>query len=106
MPRRRHGTLYAVLALRLTKARDKKGLSQTEVADRLGYEQSTISSIEGGGRRVDYFELQELANLYGESVEDLTRAPTPAEEDEADTRIRRPGPKPKPREGRGRRRKR
>ena len=60
-----------ILGRRLRSAREEAGLSQREVAERLGYRQSMISNGETANRRIDVFELQELADLYGVTLEEL-----------------------------------
>ena len=53
-----------VLAERLRTARDMAGLSQGQVAKRLGIHRPSVSEIEAGRRRVSAEELTELADLY------------------------------------------
>ena len=55
---------YQGLLERLRKARFEAGLTQEEVAERLGRNQSFVSRSETGERRVDIVELQALANVY------------------------------------------
>ena len=49
----------------LVRARREAGLTQTELAQRLGVHQSYVARIEGGGRRVDAIELIVLARALG-----------------------------------------
>lgn len=49
---------YAVLLRELIKVRSEAGFSQTEVANSLGFTQSTWSKIETGERRLDVIELR------------------------------------------------
>jgi len=49
---------------RLRQARKEAGLTQVEVAARLGKPQSFVSKCESGERRVDVVELQIFAGLY------------------------------------------
>ncbi len=49
---------------RLREARQAAGLTQVEVAAKLGRPQSYVSKCESGERRVDVVELQEFAELY------------------------------------------
>jgi transcriptional regulator with XRE-family HTH domain len=58
---RRHEALRAFLVERRTNA----GLTQTEVATRLGEWQSFIARIESGQRRIDVVELLDLAMAIG-----------------------------------------
>jgi len=54
-----------VLADRLREAREAAGLSQEDVAQKLGLLRPAISQIENGHRRVEALELARLAKLYG-----------------------------------------
>ncbi|MBY0473110.1 helix-turn-helix transcriptional regulator [Patescibacteria group bacterium] len=63
-----HSNEYKVVLLRLKKARMEAGLTQVQVADKLGHHQSYISKIESGERRVDVVELNRIAKLYGKKV--------------------------------------
>ncbi|QEE41644.1 MULTISPECIES: helix-turn-helix transcriptional regulator [unclassified Methylobacterium] len=60
-------------------AREAAGLTQAEVASRLGRHQPFVSNIESGERRVDLIELLDLAAIVGldlhHVVEELTRVP-------------------------------
>jgi transcriptional regulator with XRE-family HTH domain len=49
---------------RLKAARRRAGLTQAEVAQRLGRPQSFVSKCESGERRVDVIELAAFARLY------------------------------------------
>lgn len=46
----------------LVEARERSGLTQTELASRLGRYQSVVAAIEGGGRRVDLVEFLDIAD--------------------------------------------
>lgn len=63
-----HTNEYKVFVQRLKKARMEAGLTQVEVADKLGRPQSHISNVESGQQRVDVVELKRFAKLYGKSV--------------------------------------
>ena len=54
---------------RLKQARLDAGLTQTEVAEKLGSSQSWVSKIELGELRVEAIWLNRLAKLYGKKVE-------------------------------------
>ncbi|WP_328453616.1 MULTISPECIES: helix-turn-helix domain-containing protein [unclassified Amycolatopsis] len=56
------------LAARLRGCRERLGLTQRAVADRLGVPRSAISGIEAGTRKVDSLELKALAGLYRRPV--------------------------------------
>ncbi len=58
---------------RLRRARKHAGLSQIEVAQRLGCRQTFISKMECGGRRIDVAELLLLLRVYGVEPGDFLR---------------------------------
>ena len=62
---------YKTILRRLKKARKKSGLTQTEIAKKLGKPQSFISKIENGERRLDIIELKKIAKLYKLDVKDI-----------------------------------
>ena len=49
-------------------ARKEAGLTQTDVADLLGKQQSFVSKCESGERRVDVVELNEFARIYNKPI--------------------------------------
>lgn len=49
----------------LTEARENAGMTQTELAEKLGEYQSFVARLESGQRRVDVVELIELAEVLG-----------------------------------------
>ena len=59
---------YKKFLARLVQARRDAGLTQVEVAKRLGKAHSFLSKCELGERRVDFVELQQLAKIYGKDV--------------------------------------
>lgn len=64
----------------LKAVREKKRVSQQEVADYLGITRQAYSHYEVGRRKPDYETLLKLAEFYGVSVLDLLEAeksPTP-----------------------------
>jgi transcriptional regulator with XRE-family HTH domain len=61
-------TEYRALVVKLKDARMKQGLTQSEVAKRLGIGQSFISKIESGQYRLDILQLQEFAKLYNKPL--------------------------------------
>lgn len=71
------------LAARLRQARDAAGLTQEDVAKRLGLPRSSVAQIELGNRDVSSLELDHLAQLYGRSFDELLAA----ELDPADTLV-------------------
>lgn len=67
------GSNMVDLAARLRVARTAGGLTQGQAADKLGLSRTTLVAIEQGERQVRPAELIALANLYGTSVNALTR---------------------------------
>ena len=59
---------YKNFLARLIDARKQAGLTQVEVAKRLGRAHSFISKCELGERRVDFVELQQLAKIYNKDL--------------------------------------
>ena len=55
---------YDGFLARLISAREEAGLTQRDVAERLGMFHSWISKTESGDRRLDVMELILLADLY------------------------------------------
>jgi len=63
-----HTNERTVFVGKLRKARVEAGLTQTEVAEKLGCSQSWVSKVELGELRVEAIWLNRLAKLYGKSV--------------------------------------
>lgn len=63
-----HTNERAIFVGRLRKARTEAGLTQAEVAKKLGATQSWVSKIELGELRVDAIWLNRLAKLYRKDV--------------------------------------
>jgi Zn-dependent peptidase ImmA (M78 family)/transcriptional regulator with XRE-family HTH domain len=68
------------LGARIGRARERLGLSQAELAERVDLSQSAVSRIESGGRGVDSLELAAIADALDVSVLDLLEAEPLAEE--------------------------
>jgi transcriptional regulator with XRE-family HTH domain len=49
-------------------ARRWGGLTQVQVAERLGVRQTVVSKMELGERRIDPIELERFAEVYGREV--------------------------------------
>lgn len=56
---------HAALTQALIAARKDSGLTQQELAERLGRSQSFVAKIELGERRVEVVELVEIARILG-----------------------------------------
>lgn len=65
MPKTIFGGGHPHLVAVLTEARRKSGLTQAELARRVGKDQTFISIIERGQRRVDVLEFIALAQAMG-----------------------------------------
>ena len=59
-----HTKEYAIFVERLKAARLEAGLTQAQVAKKLGRPQSHISNVESGQQRVDVVELKRFAAMY------------------------------------------
>ncbi len=60
---------YRLFRERLKRARDDAGLTQVQVAAKVGKPQTWISKCELGERRVDFVELEDFAAAYGKAIE-------------------------------------
>jgi transcriptional regulator with XRE-family HTH domain len=58
---KRHRALVDLIA----KRRESSGITQTELARRLGEYQSFVARLESGQRRIDVIEFLELADALG-----------------------------------------
>ena len=65
MPKSAFTDAHRILVSALAQARRDRGLQQVELAARLGKDQSYISNIERGQRRVDVVEFYALARAIG-----------------------------------------
>jgi transcriptional regulator with XRE-family HTH domain len=61
------------LQLLLRQMRAEAGLTQTEIAQRLGQPQSFVSKYESGERRLDVLELRQVCAVVGVSLADFVR---------------------------------
>ena len=65
MEKSQHSQQYGRLLHALRQARKDAGLTQLDVARRLGTYASYVSKCESGERRIDVVELAEFCRLYG-----------------------------------------
>jgi len=65
---REYQQAYREFRDRLKRARTEAGLTQCEVCTKMGKSSSFISKCELGERRLDYVELQKLAQIYRKPV--------------------------------------
>jgi transcriptional regulator with XRE-family HTH domain len=66
-----HDERYVQLIARLRAARKKARLKQSDVAERLGLDQASISKIETCERRIDILELIDYCRAVGTKVSDV-----------------------------------
>lgn len=59
---------YAVLLSLLRSLREESGVTQSELAKKLGVTQSTYSKLERGERRLDVIQLRTIGKLIGVSL--------------------------------------
>jgi transcriptional regulator with XRE-family HTH domain len=62
---------YAVLLALLREARRAAGLSQVQLAERLGQSQSFVSKAEKGDRRLDLIQLRTICQALGTTLPDF-----------------------------------
>jgi transcriptional regulator with XRE-family HTH domain len=72
--RMKWGEQYAEFRELLIRARHDAGLTQREVAERMGRSQSFVAKSESGERRVDVIELLEFARVYGRQLQSFIPA--------------------------------
>lgn len=65
MQKTQHSRKYQRLLKTLRRARKQAGLTQLDVADKLGTYASYVSKCESGERRIDVVELADFCRLYG-----------------------------------------
>ena len=63
-----HTKEYAYFVGLLRKARLEAGLTQVQIAKKLGRPQSHISNVESGQQRVDVVELKRFAKFYNKNI--------------------------------------
>ena len=59
---------YEAIGRKLQKAREESGLSQEEVAKKLGCTQASLSNYELGKRRIYFADLQRIGQLFGKRI--------------------------------------
>ncbi len=62
MPKTLRTARHQRLVELLVEGRQRAGLTQADLAARLGRYQSVVAAIEGGGRRIDLVEFLEIAD--------------------------------------------
>ena len=68
--------------------RTRVGLTQVELAERLGWHQTKVSRIEGGDTDPQYLELVALSAVFGRALSEwLPEAPDTAKPEPAEARL-------------------
>jgi transcriptional regulator with XRE-family HTH domain len=66
-----HSAEYAIFLKVLRGARRKSGLTQIDLAEKIGESQSFISKCERGERRIDIIELRAFCEAFGVSLREF-----------------------------------
>jgi transcriptional regulator with XRE-family HTH domain len=69
-----HSTRYAVFLKTLKEARERAGLTQIQLAKRLGETQTFVSKCERGERRIDVMELRMFCHAFGLTLKQFVGA--------------------------------
>ena len=69
-----HSARYAVFLKVLRETRMEAGLTQTQLARKIGETQTFVSKCERGERRVDVIELRTFCRAFGISLKQLVSA--------------------------------
>jgi transcriptional regulator with XRE-family HTH domain len=64
---------YAAALRVLRQAREHAGLTQVELAERLGQTQSFVTKVERGDRRLDIVQLRSICQVLGLTMTDFVR---------------------------------
>jgi transcriptional regulator with XRE-family HTH domain len=64
-----HSASYAIFLKVLKKTREDAGLTQTQLAQKIGETQTFISKCERGERRIDVVELRTFCQAFGVSLQ-------------------------------------
>lgn len=74
--------VYRNIGMRIQQAREQLGLTQEELAARLGCTQSALSNYELGKRRLYLVGLEQMAQLLGKPLSYFMESPANSVEDE------------------------
>ncbi|MCL4740953.1 MAG: helix-turn-helix domain-containing protein [Phycisphaerales bacterium] len=73
MPKSLFTSEYDTLRRLLREARERAGVTQTDLAERLGLTQSVVSKCERGERRLDVIELRAWCHAIGVSLTEFAQ---------------------------------
>jgi transcriptional regulator with XRE-family HTH domain len=76
------GAFYEEFGRRVREAREKAGLTQKAVAERLRITRSSVANIEAGRHRILIHQAVDLADALGVSVDELLPTRLPLIDDE------------------------
>lgn len=74
MPSSLHRHHYQTFRQLLVNAREDAGITQVQIAEKLGRPQSFVSKYERGERRLDFTEFLELADVLNIDIESFVAA--------------------------------
>lgn len=66
-----HTREYVLLLRLLKEAREKAGVTQVQLAEKIHETQSTVSKIERGELRLDIVQLRTICKVFGLSLSDF-----------------------------------
>jgi ribosome-binding protein aMBF1 (putative translation factor) len=69
-----HSTRYAVFLKVLREGRERAGLTQVQLAKKIGEMQTFVSKCERGERRVDVVELRTFCRAFGMDLKQFVAA--------------------------------
>lgn len=72
MPKSIHSDEYRAFLTLLRRVREEAGLTQVDLANRLGVTQTYVSKCERGDRRIDVLELAHMCVAMGISLSSFT----------------------------------
>ncbi|MBM4452241.1 MAG: helix-turn-helix transcriptional regulator [Chloroflexi bacterium] len=72
---------YRSIGMRIQQARQELGLTQEELAARLGYTQAALSNYELGKRRLHITNLEQIAQTLGKPLSYFIESPATSEEE-------------------------
>ncbi len=75
--------VYRNIGIRIQQAREELGLTQEEMAARLGCTQSALSNYELGKRRLYLSSLEQIANTLGKPLSYFMESPASPDKDDS-----------------------
>ena len=73
--------VYRSIGLKIQQARQELGLTQQELASRLHCTQAALSNYELGKRRLDFTDLEQIAEILGKPMSYFLESLTISDED-------------------------